>query len=339
MKTLTFPYYISFGKLDSVSCEIELSISDKDAKRLERSAREGGRFRLSEDEDLSDLYDKVYKNIILFEKDALLSDPSPVKDSLSWEDDYDEDAPITEEQIDHYLDELVIGINYPEEMQLLERTAAKRKRQTTCDSVRVDRSQAQDFVYVENNKDKIVYTDDGETLFFIPSKYSGTFIIPSFVRKLEGGSVYNPFGKHKKIVKVVIEEGLAEIPDFAFEGCENLEAIVIPSSVKRIGFNAFYKCSRLKEVVMTTGLLEINSAAFRFCFDLEELHVPASVDLISSYITSYSTGIRRIFFEGLHTTIVDTGWLENWDRIIVYAKPGSEAEKIAKEYKLRLKPF
>ena len=58
MKSYVFPYYISFGKLDSVSSEIEFSISDKDAKRLERSAREVGRFRLNEDVALFDLYMK-----------------------------------------------------------------------------------------------------------------------------------------------------------------------------------------------------------------------------------------------------------------------------------------
>ena len=117
-----FPYYISFGKLDSVSSEIELNISEKDAKHLERSAKEGCRFRLDEDEALSDLYDKVYQAIIQLEKEMLTLDPSPVEDFLSWEEDYDDTLPISEEQIDYYLDNLTIGVNYPEELQYLDET-------------------------------------------------------------------------------------------------------------------------------------------------------------------------------------------------------------------------
>ena len=204
MKTYIFPYYISDGKLDSVSSEIELSISDKDGKRLERSAKEGGKYRLNEDESLSDLYDKVYQNIILSEKDALISDPSPVRDFLSWEEGFNANSPITEVLIDYYLGQLTIGINYPEDLQLLERKKTKRKEQTTCDSVTIDRLEAQHYVYIKNNKDRVVYIDNGETLYYIPSKFAGTFIIPSTVRRLEEGSFHTPFKNHKKIVEVKI---------------------------------------------------------------------------------------------------------------------------------------
>lgn len=337
MKTIAFPYYISFGKLDSVSCEIELSISDKDAKRLERSAKEGGRFRLNEDEDLSDLYERVYKEIILFEKDSLLADPSTVEDYLSWEPDYDEKKPVTEEQIDHYLDELVIGINYPEELQLLEKPTAKKKKQSKCESIILERSIAQEYVYINNNKDKIVYVDDGETLYFIPSKYMGTFTIPSTVRRLEGDLTFNPFGKHKQISEVIIEEGLTEIPDWAFDGCDSLERIVIPGSVKRIGFNAFTKCSRLKQVEMSEGLIEIDNTAFRFCFDLEQLRIPASVETVSMHITSYQAGIKEILFEGMSTSIDDTRCRgDEWEKVTVYVKEGSVAESFSKEHGIKV---
>ena len=336
MKSFVFPYYISFGKLDSISCEIELNISDKDAKRLEKSAKEGGRLRLNEDEDISDLYDKVYRKIIQFEKEALSLDPSPVRDFLSWEENFDEDLPITDEQVDYYLDHLTIGVNYPEEFQLLERTKARKKKQTTCDSITIDRSEAQEFVYTKNNKDKIVFIDDGETLYFVPLKYTGTFTIPSTVKRLEGDLIFNPFSKHKQISEVIVEEGLTEIPDWAFDGCDSLERIVIPGSVKRIGFNAFTKCSRLKHVELSEGITEIDSSAFRFCFDLEELTIPASVEEVSMHITSYQAGIRKLLIEGMTTEIDDTLCRgDEWERIAVYVKLGSVAESFVKEHGIK----
>lgn len=336
MKTILFPYYISFGKLDSVSCEIEVSVSDKDAKRLERSTKEGGRFRLNEDENLSDLYDKVYHQIILTEKDALMSDPSPVKDFLSWEDGYDEDLPITEDQIDYYLDSLSIGINYPEDLQLLEKAVVKKNKQTRCESITIDRLTAHDYIYKDGNKDKVVYVDGGETLYYVPSKYTGSFTIPSNVKRLEPGSVFNPFRKRNKITEVIIEEGLTEIPEWAFDGCDSLERIVIPGSVKKIDFNAFTKCRHLKQVELSEGLIEIHNTAFRYCSDLEQLRIPASVVAVSMHITSYDSGIKTIVFEGLSTTIDDTRCRGNeWERITICVKRGSAAEAFAKEHSIK----
>lgn len=120
MKEYTFPYYVSFGKNDSVNCEIDIELSDEDADRLEKSAHEEPRFRLDEDDKIGDIYDMVYQTIIDQEKDSLLDDPSPVEDTLSWDEDYDPDVGVTEKDIDAYLDELSFGVNYPEELQELD---------------------------------------------------------------------------------------------------------------------------------------------------------------------------------------------------------------------------
>ncbi len=50
------------------------------------------------------------------------------------------------------------------------------------------------------------------------------------------------------IKKIVIEDGVTLISEFAFYGCNNLEEITIPSSVINIKNNAFYYCSSLNEV-------------------------------------------------------------------------------------------
>lgn len=52
----------------------------------------------------------------------LLANPEIVRDWLSWEDDYNPSEEVTEENVENYLDELDIGINYPRELQGLDRT-------------------------------------------------------------------------------------------------------------------------------------------------------------------------------------------------------------------------
>lgn len=55
-----------------------------------------------------------------------------------------------------------------------------------------------------------------------------------------------------------MREGITEIEDYAFEGCDKLEKIKIPDSVTSIGECAFYACSSLKEINLTYVLTSIN---------------------------------------------------------------------------------
>lgn len=57
------------------------------------------------------------------------------------------------------------------------------------------------------------------------------------------------------ITRVVVEEGVTGIGDYAFDGCRNLESVFLPQSLERIGAYAFCGDGKL------TGL-ELPGAAF-----------------------------------------------------------------------------
>ena len=300
MRKHIFPYFISYGKLDSVDATVEIYLSEKDSKKLERSARFGGRFRLNEDEALSDVYSKVYKAILNQEKAGL-------------------DA----EGLD--LADLMIDINYPRDLQLLECTIKKKFKQSVCESVIVERQQLTVYLQVPEHKKQVVYTDQGSTLYFVPIDFSGSFTVPSTVKQIDRKA----FRQHKKITEVIIEEGATEIADNTFEGCIAMKHISVPSSVKRIGSNAFSKCEELIKIELSEGLLAIDNTAFRMCCKLEELVLPASLLEISAFINSYLTKIKTIVFVGMDTAINDKrgGDLRN---VTICAPIGSVAETYAK---------
>lgn len=216
MKEFVFPYFISFGRNDSIDNELVCKLSNKDALRLENSAREGGRFRLDEDDAIGNIYKKVYEKIIKAESDYLLANPEIVENWLSWEDDYDPDESINEGDVERYLEEVSIGINYPRELQCLDRTLKPRRRKKSFKSIILSREEAKAFLLNESNKTQyVVYVDDGETLYWVPLKYSGTFIISSNVRKVEK----HIFSKRNDITEIIIEDGLEEIGEEIFLEC------------------------------------------------------------------------------------------------------------------------
>lgn len=74
---------------------------------------------------------------------------------------------------------------------------------------------------------------------------------------------------------------LTNICDDAFNGCEVLESVILPKSVKHIGPRAFADCDALSEVDMNEGLESIGGEAFRSCYNLFEIRIPNSVKTIA----------------------------------------------------------
>ena len=69
-------------------------------------------------------------------------------------------------------------------------------------------------------------------------------------------------GSSNKTLKyVVLPEGLEVIADYAFQGCNALESVNIPSTVKKIG-SSFKWCYNLKNIVFPAGLEIIEYEAF-----------------------------------------------------------------------------
>ena len=94
-----------------------------------------------------------------------------------------------------------------------------------------------------------------------------------------------------------IPDGVTVIGSDAFDGCKNLTAIDIPSSVRRIEKGAFFECINLSALTFAEGVAEIEEMAFSCCDSLTELNLPSS-------ITKIATGAfhNRHGFEAIHVS-------------------------------------
>lgn len=92
-----------------------------------------------------------------------------------------------------------------------------------------------------SSSDGILFNKDRTTLIQCPVKISGSYIIPSTVKKI--GS--NAFNSCNKINSIIIPPSVNEIQNAAFIGCKSLTTIVIPSSVNSIGSQGFGYISSL----------------------------------------------------------------------------------------------
>ena len=72
----------------------------------------------------------------------------------------------------------------------------------------------------------------------------------------------------------------------AFNQCDKLTFVDIPSSVKTIGVGAFYFCSSLTSITLKEGLEHIEWNAFEDCRSLENITFPNSLKTIGNYAFS-----------------------------------------------------
>ena len=99
-------------------------------------------------------------------------------------------------------------------------------------------------------------------------------VLPSTVKRIGGAALAD----NKRLKRVVLPEGLSEIPKRLCGLCHNLEKINIPESVTKIERNAFQLCYKLKTDI-PSNLTWVGWDAFDYCA-LDSIVFPSTVEYI-----------------------------------------------------------
>ena len=83
---------------------------------------------------------------------------------------------------------------------------------------------------------------------------------------------------------VDIPNGVVEICDTAFYGCENLTSVTIPNSVEHIGVEAFYGCTSLTSVTIPASVTEMGEATFAECTALKTVTFEGEPPALGEYV-------------------------------------------------------
>ena len=107
------------------------------------------------------------------------------------------------------------------------------------------------------------------------------------------------------IKRVVIQQGVRAIGDYAFAYCVSLTSVAIPDSVTSIGGGAFSGCAALTSVTIPEGVTSIGDGAFSGCTSLTSVAIPSSVTEIDGSAFSGCTELTSITIPSSVTSI---GW-------------------------------
>ena len=86
------------------------------------------------------------------------------------------------------------------------------------------------------------------------------------------------------IEKVIIEEGITGIGNYAFYWCENVKEIILPESLTHIGMRAFDGCTSLEKIKIPEGVTSIGVNTFRDCVSLSEIILPSTLESIGDVV-------------------------------------------------------
>ena len=113
----------------------------------------------------------------------------------------------------------------------------------------------------------------------------------------------SPVYKNSDVKKVVIEDGVTSIGDYAFRGCSSLTSITLPDSVTSIGDCAFVFCVGLSSITLPDSVTSIGDSAFKNCSSLTSITIPDRVTSIEPYAFDNCSSLTSITIPNSVTSI------------------------------------
>ncbi len=94
------------------------------------------------------------------------------------------------------------------------------------------------------------------------------------------------------ISELILPEGLETIGELAFWGCDGIDRVVIPDSVRKIETKAFGSCD-LKELVIGNGVVTIGESAFS-SNHFTEVEIPSNVTYVGKTAFAYCKMLETV---------------------------------------------
>lgn len=109
---------------------------------------------------------------------------------------------------------------------------------------------------------------------------------------------------------VVLPDGITELESSIFSGRTNLRSIIIPETVKTIGYRAFENCFALEEVALPSGLESIGDYAFVDCHHLKHINLGNKVNTIGGSAFSECYELQDVSISD-HVQVIDSFAFKN----------------------------
>lgn len=129
-----------------------------------------------------------------------------------------------------------------------------------------------------SSKDGVLFDKEKKKLIRCPEGQFSVYSVPEGVEEICEYAFYGCNG----LIKIVLPQSLKRIGKCAFQQCEDLQVITIPDNVELINECTFFGCVKLKDITLPKNLKRIDSEAFYGCAMLEKIEFPKAVKHIDN---------------------------------------------------------
>lgn len=127
------------------------------------------------------------------------------------------------------------------------------------------------------------------------------------------------------IEKIVIPNNITRIGCRAFQNCSSLTSITIPESVVSIDDYAFWGCRNLTSIAIPDNIISINEYTFTFCSSLTSITIPDSVTSIDFFAFQGCENLKSITIPN-NVTNIDYGAFRDCNSLTDVYYKGSEED-------------
>ena len=97
-----------------------------------------------------------------------------------------------------------------------------------------------------------------------------------------------------QITSIVVNEGVTNIGEHAFENCKNITSVSLPDSISSIGYCAFRYCEKLTSINLPINLTTLSKGTFVGCKSLTEIALPSKITEISEQLFTGCTSLSSV---------------------------------------------
>ena len=117
------------------------------------------------------------------------------------------------------------------------------------------------------------------------------------------------------IKRVVVQEGITELPEKCFWDCTALTSVQLPSTLTGIANYAFSSCTGLKQIVIPEGVVSVGAYAFSGCTGLTQITLPSTLERIEDYAFTTCNSVTQIRIPA-SLRYVGGGGFANWNSLV-----------------------
>ena len=159
-----------------------------------------------------------------------------------------------------------------------------------------------DYTYADIDSNNVALYDysSENSVLTVPEYFSGRYVSEIYAYAFEEntsitGLDFSQNGNRMKAINtkafnestglggdLILPSSLRTLGFAAFQGCVSLESLTVNYGVSEIPAQCFNRCSGLKSIILAPSVESIGNLAFAKCTSLESVHLPTSVNYIST---------------------------------------------------------